>query len=320
METALYRVLQEAIINIVRHAEATEFGVILEANDKEVRMIVEDNGRGFASDQDPSGLSGKRLGLLGIRERLSLVSGRLEVEFVSRPGLHAVRHGVAMSSSSKLRVFLADDHPVVLAGIKALLTADTGIEVVGEACDGRAALAMASELKPDILVLDLSMPGLNGLDVTREMRVASPHCKVVVLTVHEDRSYVRKLLEVGVAGYVLKRSAAADLLRAVHAVAGGGTYLDPAIAGSIVDSVVNPSHIGSTGQWVDLSEREVEVLRLTAIGHSNKAIANTLNLGVKSVETYKARAMEKLGFHSRVELVGYALQRGWLASVPDAGV
>ncbi|WP_294537524.1 response regulator transcription factor [uncultured Rhodoblastus sp.] len=223
-----------------------------------------------------------------------------------------------MSDPSKLRVFLADDHPVVLAGIKSLLIADAGIEVVGEAGDGPAALKMASELKPDVLVLDLSMPGLNGVEVAREMRVTSPQTKLLVLTVHEDQSYVRKLLEVGVAGYVLKRSAAADLLRAVHAVAGGGIYLDPRIAGQIVDSAVNPSHVGSKEQAVELSEREVEVLRLTAIGHSNKAIANSLQLSVKSVETYKARAMEKLGFHGRVELVGYALIKGWLAPAPEA--
>ncbi|MBB4200312.1 DNA-binding response regulator [Rhodoblastus sphagnicola] len=225
-----------------------------------------------------------------------------------------------MSASSKLRVFLADDHPVVLAGIKSLLVADPGIEVVGEAGDGPAALAMAKELNPDVLVLDLSMPGLNGVEVARDMRAASPQCKVLVLTVHEDRSYVRKLLEVGVAGYVLKRSAAADLPHAVHAVAAGGTYLDPAIAGQLVDSVVNPSRVDATENAVDLSEREVDVLRLTALGHSNKAIANLLKLGVKSVETYKARAMDKLGFHGRVELVGYALRRGWLTAAPDVDV
>jgi DNA-binding NarL/FixJ family response regulator len=219
-----------------------------------------------------------------------------------------------MSAPSKLRVFLADDHPVVLAGIKSLLIADPGIEVVGEACDGPSALKLANELQPDVLVLDLSMPGLNGVEVTRETRAASPHCKVLVLTVHEDQSYVRKLLEVGVAGYVLKRSAAADLLRAVHAVAGGGTYLDPAIAGQIVDSVINPSHVEPAGNGAELSDRELEVLRLAAFGHSNKAIANLLQLGVKSVETYKARAMEKLGFHGRVQLVDYALRKGWLAA------
>jgi DNA-binding NarL/FixJ family response regulator len=213
---------------------------------------------------------------------------------------------------TRLRVFLADDHPVVLAGIKALLTADPDLEIVGEARDGQTALRMATELKPDVVVLDLSMPEMNGVDLSQHLRVECPGCKVLVLTVHEDRSYVRKLLEVGAVGYVLKRSASEDLLRAIHAVAAGGLYLDPAIAGQTIGGAVDrPQDVAPGG--IELSDREVEVLRLTAVGHSNKAIAGILGIGVKSVETYKARAMEKLGFGSRVELVGYALSQGWLA-------
>jgi DNA-binding NarL/FixJ family response regulator len=213
---------------------------------------------------------------------------------------------------TRLRVFLADDHPVVLAGIKALLTADPDLEIVGEARDGQTALRMATELKPDVVVLDLSMPEMNGVDLSRHLRVECPGCKVLALTVHEDRSYVRKLLEVGAVGYVLKRSASEDLLRAIHAVAAGGLYLDPAIAGQAIGGAVDrPQDVAPGG--IELSDREVEVLRLTAVGHSNKAIAGILGIGVKSVETYKARAMEKLGFGSRVELVGYALSQGWLA-------
>jgi DNA-binding NarL/FixJ family response regulator len=215
--------------------------------------------------------------------------------------------------SPAVRVFLADDHPVVLAGIKALLTADSDIDIVGEARDGQTTLRTAIELRPDVLVLDLSMPGLSGMDVTRQLLAAFPECKVLVLTVHEDRAYVRKLLEFGAVGYVLKRSASEDLLRAIHAVAAGGIYLDPAIAGQAIDSTANRQQDDGQGRAADLSEREVEVLRLTALGHSNKAIAAVLRVGVKSVETYKSRAMDKLGFHSRVELVGYALGHGWLA-------
>ena len=215
-------------------------------------------------------------------------------------------------ASTRLRVLIADDHPVVLAGVRSLLNDDPEVEIVGEARDGETALQMALELKPAIMVLDLSMPGLNGVEVTRQLLAQFPDCKVVVLSVHEDRSYLRKLIELGAAGYVVKRSVAEDLLRAIHAVAWGGIYLDPSIAAYALDRTPNsPSQAAAGG--VELSEREVEVLRLTAIGHSNKAIASILQISVKSIETYKARAMDKLGFHSRVELVGYAVEKGWLA-------
>ncbi|MGA8771906.1 MAG: response regulator transcription factor [Rhodomicrobium sp.] len=216
-----------------------------------------------------------------------------------------------MNAPTALRVLVADDHPVVLAGIRALLNRNPGVEIIGEAHDGRTALQMAIELQPSILVLDFSMPDLNGVEVTKRLLAERPHSKVIVLTVHEDRSYLRKLIEVGAVGYVLKRSAADDLLRAIQAVAAGGVYLDPSIAGHAIDRTPNRLKETTNGR-AELSEREVEVLRLTAVGHSNKAIANILRISVKSVETYKARAMDKLGFRSRVELVGYAVEKGWL--------
>jgi DNA-binding NarL/FixJ family response regulator len=212
----------------------------------------------------------------------------------------------------RLRVFIADDHPVVLAGMKALLTADAGLEVVGEARDGRTALRLAGELKPDVAVLDLSMPGLNGVEIAKALREDCPTCKVLALTVHEDGAYLRQLLEVGAVGYVLKRSAADELLRALHVVATGGVYLDPAIAGRVIGhGAQKPAGRAECGA-IDLSEREIGVLRLTAVGHSNKTIAAKLHIGVKTVETYKARAMGKLGFHTRVEVVRYAFGKGWL--------
>lgn len=212
----------------------------------------------------------------------------------------------------RLRVFIADDHPVVLAGMKALLTADAGLEVVGEARDGRTALRLAVELKPDVAVLDLSMPGLNGVEIARQLSEDCPTCKVLALTVHEDGAYLRQLLEVGAVGYVLKRSAADELLRALHVVATGGVYLDPAIAGRVIGHGAAKPAGTAGGGTIDLSEREIGVLRLTAVGHSNKTIAAKLQIGVKTVETYKARGMGKLGFRSRVEVVRYALGKGWL--------
>jgi DNA-binding NarL/FixJ family response regulator len=217
------------------------------------------------------------------------------------------------TSPPPLRVFLADDHPVVLAGVKALITADDGLEVVGEAADGKTALRLAAELNPDIMVLDISMPSLNGVKVAEMLRAACPDCKILALTVHEDRGYLRQLLELGVSGYMLKRSAAEDLVRAIRAIASGGLYLDPAVAGKAIGGATGLRMGGAnTGETADLSEREMDVLRLTASGHSNKSTAQELRIGVKTVETYKARAMEKLGFRTRVELMRYAVSRGWL--------
>jgi DNA-binding NarL/FixJ family response regulator len=211
-----------------------------------------------------------------------------------------------------LRVLMIDDHPVVLAGLKALVQADPDFQVVGEARDGRTALRLARQLLPDIVVLDISMPEMNGIEVATALLGERPECRVLVLTVHEDRAYLRQLVEAGVGGYLLKRSASDELIRALHAVASGGMYLDPAIAGKVVGRVTRSSPSQQPGQAADLSERETDVLRLVAGGHSNKEISARLSISVKTVETYKARAMEKLGYRSRVEVVRYAAGQGWL--------
>jgi DNA-binding NarL/FixJ family response regulator len=217
-------------------------------------------------------------------------------------------------AATPLRVFLADDHPLVLDGIKALIVGDGELELVGEARDGATALRRAVELRPDVAVLDLSMPRVNGIEVARKLLEAYPQCRVLILTVHEDAAYLRQLLDLGVAGYVLKRSATEELRSAIHAVSRGGIYLDPAIAARVIGrGAVGQQAASETGTAADLSPREVEVLRLTAIGHSNKSIANKLRIGVKSVDTYKARAMEKLGFRNRVEVIRFALSKGWLS-------
>lgn len=219
---------------------------------------------------------------------------------------------MAGQSLSLLRVFLADDHPLVLDGIKVLIVADPELEVVGEARDGPTALRRAIDLRPDVAVLDLSMPGMNGMEVARRLREAVPECRLVMLTVHEDAAYLRQLLDIGVAGYVLKRSATEELRRAIHAVAAGGIYLDPSIAARAVGRTGKQNGDPADGAGAELSPREVDVLRLTAIGYSNKSIANALQIGVKSVDTYKARAMTKLGFRNRVEVIRFALSKGWL--------
>jgi DNA-binding NarL/FixJ family response regulator len=211
-----------------------------------------------------------------------------------------------------LRVLMVDDHPVVLAGLRALVEADPDFQVVGEARDGRIALRLAKQLLPDVVVLDISMPEMNGIEVATALLAERPECRVLVLTVHEDRAYLRQLVEAGVSGYLLKRSASDELIRALHAVVSGGMYLDPAIAGKVVGRAARGAANPRAGQAGELSERETDVLRLVAGGHSNKEISARLNISVKTVETYKARAMEKLGYRSRVELVRYAADQGWL--------
>lgn len=215
-------------------------------------------------------------------------------------------------SEKTLRILMADDHPIVLAGLKALVQADPGLLIVGEARDGRTAWRLATTLRPDVVVLDISMPEMSGVEVARALLAEQPECRILVLTVHEDRATLRQLLDLGVAGYLVKRSAADELLRAIHAVAAGGTYLDPAIAGKLVGGgAQSPSRL-SGGPTVELSERETDVLRLIANGHSNKDISARLAISVKTIETYKARAMEKLGFKTRVDVVRHAASKGWL--------
>lgn len=212
------------------------------------------------------------------------------------------------------RVLMIDDHPVVLAGLKALVEADPDFCIVGEARDGRNGLRLARQLLPQVVVLDVSMPEMNGLEVAAALLAEQPECRVLVLTVHEDRAYLRQLMEAGVSGYLLKRSASDELIRALHAVVAGGIYLDPAVAGKVVGRPGRAPSQAQPGRASELSERENDVLRLVAGGHSNKEISARLNISVKTVETYKARAMEKLGYRSRVELVRYAAEQGWLHS------
>ena len=218
---------------------------------------------------------------------------------------------------SRIRVTIADDHPVVLAGIKALLQAAPEIELVGEARDGAAALRLVTAERPDVAVVDISMPEMNGLELARGIAAAVPEARVIALTLHEDRAYVQRMLDAGVRGYLLKRSAAEDLVRAVRAVAEGGLYLDPAVAGkALAETAATARAAAADGV---LSPREAEVLRFTARGFSNKEIALRFDVSVKTIETHRARAADKLGLRSRAEIVRYAVAKGWLDGLADEG-
>ena len=210
----------------------------------------------------------------------------------------------------KLRILLADDHKMVREGLRLLIDSQPDMRVVGEAANGREVLQRARELKPDVVVMDLSMPELNGLQATERLKAESPEIKVVAITANEDESYLRQLCKVGAVGYVLKRSAGDELVKAIGLVAKGGVYFEAALASKALAKQMTGGK-SETGT-VELSEREKEVLVMLAWGYSNKEIAGQLALSVKTVETYKVRIGEKLGLRSRTEMVQYALRQGWL--------
>lgn len=211
---------------------------------------------------------------------------------------------------TKLRVMLADDHETVREGLKMIVNAQDDMEVVGFAGDGREAVAKAQELLPDVLVMDISMPKLNGLKATEKLHEVCPQVKVLTLSRHADDGYIRELLSAGAWAYVLKQSAPSELIHAIRAVAAGGKYIDPKLAAKVMD---NYSDRGARGEAKgNLTERESEVLRLIALGYSNKEIAARLSLSVKTVEVHKANAMRKLNITSRIDLVRYAIFQGWL--------
>ncbi len=212
----------------------------------------------------------------------------------------------------KLRVLLADDHKIVRDGLRLLIDSQPDMCVVGEAADGQEVVAQARELKPDVVVMDLSMPRVGGLEATGLLKSEFPALNIVVLTAHEDESYLTQLCKAGAAGFVLKRSAGDELVRAINTTAGGGLYFEPALASkALARRIAGPPSNGKAAGPA-LSEREHEVLVRLAWGLSNKEIAGELRLSVKTVETYKVRIAEKLGLRSRAEMVRYALKQGWL--------
>lgn len=217
-----------------------------------------------------------------------------------------------------IRVLIADDHAVVRDGLRALIEAQPDLEVVGEAADGDEAWKRVCDSKPDVLLLDLSMPGVGGADAIERIAKDCPSVRVLVLTMHEERGYVTRVLRAGAHAYVSKRTPGAELVRAIRHVARGGTYVDPSLAGTLLSD--GPRRAGrSAADDLDgtskLTAREDEVLRLVARGHSNKEVATALDISTKTVETHKANGMTKLGLPNRAALVHFAAGAGWMHDI-----
>jgi DNA-binding NarL/FixJ family response regulator len=214
--------------------------------------------------------------------------------------------------ANDLRIVLAEDHTTVREGIKLLVDSQPDMEVVGEAGDGEGAIKQVTDLKPDLVLMDISMPGLNGLKATTKLRRSFPDLKILMLTRHTDDGYLQQLIEAGANGYVLKQSAPTELINAIRAVAAGNAYLDPALTGKVMGGYAG-STVSLRGENKNkLTDRENEVLRLIALGYSNKEIAATLKLSVKTIEAHKSNAMNKLGVTSRIGIVRYAILQNWM--------
>jgi DNA-binding NarL/FixJ family response regulator len=209
------------------------------------------------------------------------------------------------------RILIADDHRIMREGLRALLVHEPTITVVGEAEDGRKAVALAARLRPDIVIMDVTMPGLNGIEATRQIVTSTPETKVIALSIHSDRRFVRQMFEAGATGYLLKEGAFEELARAVEAVADGRSFVSPAITGILIDDCVRRMD-GRTARKLrpELTGREKEVLQLLAEGKGTKEIAGILELGAKTVETHRRQIMLKLQIDSVAELTKYAIREG----------
>jgi two-component system response regulator NreC len=210
-----------------------------------------------------------------------------------------------------IRILITDDHGVIRAGLRALLSGLPEIEVVGEAVDGRDTLRKAVELKPDIVIMDLSMPGMGGVEATTQLTQIAPNVRVLILTVHEDESLLKEVIRAGAAGYIIKRAVEDELIHAIRVVARGDMYVHPSMTRALFSPPPSATH-SSAFEVETLTTREIEVLRLLAKGYTNRQIAEQLGISPRTAEGHRANLSSKLGLRSRVELVDYAQQHGLL--------
>jgi DNA-binding NarL/FixJ family response regulator len=216
-----------------------------------------------------------------------------------------------------IRVVVADDHAILREGIKVLLQGQADIAVVGEAEDGHQAVQRCQELHPDVVLMDIAMPGLGGYEATLEIRRLFPNIRVLVLTQYDNKEYVLRFLRAGAAGYVLKKAVATELLSAIRAVARGETYLHAAVAGAVIQDYLGGERRAEEDAYERLSEREKQVLKLIAEGSTNKEIATLLDISVKTVMAHRTNLMAKIGAHSRTDVFKFALRKGLIVVEPD---
>ena len=212
----------------------------------------------------------------------------------------------------KIKVVVADDHTILRQGIKALLDNQEGIEVVGEAKDGREAIKTIEELSPDVILMDIAMPGLNGLEATRRIKKKFPKVKVVVLTMHANEEYIFQILNAGADGYLVKETAFQDLISAINAVHKGEAFMSPSISKKVMTDYIQRAQGEEKVGFDTLTTREREILQLVAEGNSNKKIAEALFISPKTVETHRAHIMDKLNIHDRAGLIKYAIRKGMI--------
>ncbi|MEP6704920.1 MAG: response regulator transcription factor [Acidobacteriota bacterium] len=219
-----------------------------------------------------------------------------------------------MNNPIRISIVLADDHLIVRQGLNALLNAEPDLEVIGETGDGISALDLVKKLSPDVAVLDLMMPGLNGLDVARQMHKQNPQTKIIILSMHDDEGFVLEALSNGASAYVLKDTGSADLIHAIREVKGGHRYLSASLSDRAIEVYENMDRSGTTDKYETLTQREREVLHLSAEGLTNNRIALRLGISVRTAETHRSNVMHKLGVHSQAELTRFAIRRGIISA------
>jgi len=215
-----------------------------------------------------------------------------------------------------IRTLLADDHTIVREGLRALLLSDSGIQVVGEAHDGREAVSMAAALHPDVVVMDIAMPILNGLEATRQILSSAPATKVIILSAHSDDAYIDRVATLGAVGFLIKQTSAQILAKAIHEVMAGNTFYSPKVAKRLHDHYKTPDKIGGLliKKATGLTPRELEVIQLIAEGHANKQVADKLKISIKTVEKHRQHLMDKLNIHDTAGLTRYAIAQGIIES------